>query len=218
MSICENVFGVLANAANLRAYFELQRTGFYPGGGGKLLLEVEGLNNADEIAPLRMTTRGHLRYIEGISAASSRLPGHIIERQTEQAMGLLASAGHKATIEQAVWDSATPGTIVFLRAVFARSVAGFFALGEKSKPAEEVARQAVEQLLAFLASPGVVDSHAADQLVTILGMSGDQSTLVTDRISDHLLTNAHVVEQMTGRKISIDGQVGQTGKVTIEAM
>ena len=42
----------------------------------------------------------------------------------------------------------------------------FFAVGERGKPAERVADEAADQVLAYLAAaPNLVDAHSADQLV-----------------------------------------------------
>jgi len=210
-----DVFGVLASAANLQAYFELHRAGFYPAGGGEMRMEVQGLGSAEGLAGVQLTSRGELKHIDGVSAACQSLPRHIIERQTRQALGMLASAGLRATIEEAAWPAGGPGTVVFLRAVFSRTVAGFFALGQRGKPAEDVAADAVEQLLAFLDSPGAVDRHAADQLITLLALSPSPGRLTTERITDHLLTNAEVIRRMTGRRVDVEGGVEKPGTVSI---
>lgn len=210
-----DVFLPLASAAGLNAYLEMLRAGFYPSGGGEVRMQLRGVGSADNLEPIRLSDRGELRYIEGLSAASYSLAAHIIERQTAQALGQLSRAGHKATIEQAVWETFSPGTVVFLRAVFAKTVAGCFALGQRSKKAEEVADEAVAEMLAFIDSPGVVDAHAADQLLTVAALSPYESRFVTERITDHLRTNAEVIRQLAGRQIDIeDGERG-SGVVTV---
>jgi len=210
-----DVFGVLASAANLQAYFEIERAGFYPAGGGKIKMQVRGTGEPDDLSPLRFSSRGELRYIEGISGRSASLPADIAERQADQVLARLAAAGHKATVEQAAWGSQSPGTVVFVRAVFTRSVAGFFALGEKGKPAYRVADEAVDALLAFLKSDGVVDAHAADQLLTIAALCPAESRFRTERVTSHLLTVADVIRQLTAREVNIDGEMGSPGNVSV---
>lgn len=213
-----DVFGVLASAANLQAYFEMSRAGFYPAGGGEIRMEIRGVESVEHVAPLRFSSRGDLKYIEGISAISSTLGAHILERQTRQVLCQLAKASRQGRIEQVTWDTQSPGTAVFVRVVFSRTVAGFFSPGERGKPAELVADLAVLPLLEFLESPGVIDSHAADQLITIAALAPEESYFLIDRISDHLLSNAAVIRQITGRKITIEGEPGTPGKVTVEAV
>lgn len=213
-----DVFGLLASAANLQIYLEMVRAGFYPRGGGEIHMQVRGIGSPDNVEPLRLGSRGELRYIEGLSAASHSLPGHIIERQTAQVLGRLAAAGRRGTVEQAVWQSDSPGTVVFLRAVFAKTVAGVFALGARGKRAERVADEAVEDLLDFLDSPGVVDAHAADQLITLAALCPAASRFVAERLTDHLKTNADVIRQITGRNITLEPGEDEAATVTVAEM
>ncbi len=211
-----DVFALLASAANLQAYFEMERAGFYPAGGGEVKMQIRGAAGPENLTPLRFSSRGELRYIEGVSAVSGSLPADIGERQAEQVLARLASTGHRATMEQAVLESDSPGTVVFVRAVFARTVAGFSALGKKGKPAHRVADEAVDALLAFLDSPGVVDAHAADQLLPIAALCPDESRFRTERVTSHLLTVADIVRLLTDRKITIDGKINEPAMITVE--
>ena len=210
-----DVFLTLAGAANLHAYAEMIKAGFYPSAGGEIRMQVRGLVSADNVQPLRLTGRGDLRYVEGLSAASYSLAAHIIERQSSQVLARFAAARLKASIEQAVWETFSPGTVVFLRAVFGRSVAGCFALGARAKPAERVADEAAEELLAFIDSAGAVDAHAADQLLAIAALAPAESRYVTERVTDHLQTNADVIQQMTGRQIDIEPGEGTSARVVV---
>jgi len=208
-----DVFAVLASAMNLQAYFEMRRAGFYPAGGGEVTMHLRGVGGAEGVAPLRLASRGALRGIEGLSAVSASLSAHIAERQARAAERPLRRLGCPTTVTQAAWQSDSPGTAVFLRAVFARSVAGFSALGERGKPAERVAKEAVEALEAFLASPGAVDAHAADQLVALAALSDEPSRFIAQSVTHHLGTNLQVVRAMTGREARADEA---TGEVVVE--
>jgi len=212
-----DVFAVLAAPANLQVYFELLRAGFYPAGGGKVKMAIRGVGSRESVAPVHFTERGELRHIDGVSATSSKLPEHIAERQSSQVLAQLAKAGRTGSIEQASWDADCPGTAVFVRAVFARSVAGFCSLGKKGKPAQRVADEAVLPLLEFINSAGVIDARAADQLVTIAALCPGESRFVTDKVTDHLRTNAEIVRQVTGRKVEITDSTDRGACVTIGA-
>ena len=92
-----------------------------------------------------------LKHIDGVSASSEGLPIDIVERQAAQALGQLRKHNLRGALEQARWPTTSPGTCVFLRAVFRRCVAGFSALGRLGLPAEDVADQAIDGLLAYRA-------------------------------------------------------------------
>jgi len=210
-----DVFALLAGAANVQTYAELVRAGFYPTGGGEIRLQVRGMGSAEYVEGVSLVDRGELREIEGLSAASSSLPGHIVERQSSRAVERLEAAGLPTRVERATWQTFSPGTVVFLRAVFTKTVSGAFALGARAKPAERVADEAVDEMLAFLDSPGVVDTHAGDQLLPILALSPHPSRYVVQRSSEHLRTNAAVVRAMTGRQIDLDPRGDASAVVTI---
>jgi RNA 3'-terminal phosphate cyclase (ATP) len=92
----------------------------------------------------------------------------------------------------------------------------FFALGERGKPAEAVANNAVVQVEAFLdAAPPGIDEHSADQILLPLALSPEPSRFPTSCISSHLLTNAAVIQRFLPRRIECDGAPGQPGWVRI---
>ena len=105
--------------------------------------------------------------------------------------------------------------MVFLVAEFEQVRAGFTSLGRKGKPAETVAEEAVEEFLRYYESGAALDQHLADQLILPLALAKGTSSFTTCRITQHLLTNAWIVEQLLGRKVVIDGEQGKAGKVTV---
>jgi len=192
------VFLPALGSIGLRATVELRRRGFYPAGGGEIEAVIEpgqaarGFTPPDHVAG---------RRIIGFSAVS-RLPRSIAERQRRRALERLEARG--LTAEIAVGEDATarsPGTVLFL-AVPGR--AGFSALGRPGLRAEAVADQAVESLLAYLASGAAVDTHLADQLVPILAFAGEPSNFTCPELSSHLETVAWVVEQFLPGCVQFD--------------
>jgi RNA 3'-terminal phosphate cyclase (ATP) len=193
-----HVFLPALDSAGLSATVELRRWGFYPAGGGEIeaLIEpgqaVGGFAPPARIADLR---------IVGLSAVS-RLPRSIAERQRRRALERLEAAGLKAEI--AIEEDATarsPGTLLHL-ALAGR--AGFSALGRPGLRAEAVADQAVEPLLAYLASGAAVDTHLADQLVPFLALAGKPSEFTCPALSGHLETVAWLVEQFVPGRLHLD--------------
>ena len=212
-----DVFAVLASTANCQAYFELDRAGFYPAGGGRLRMAVIGLGGREAVEPIRLTSRGELKYIEGVSAASGKSSADVAERLARHVVVRLAEAEHRPSIEQATLESDSPGSVAFLRAVFSRTVAGTMSLSGSDRFGDVVADDAVDAMLAFIASSGVVDSHAADQLLPLAALCFDESHFVAERVTSHLQTNAAVIEQLTGRVVSIEPDQGQAATVTVAA-
>jgi RNA 3'-terminal phosphate cyclase (ATP) len=190
----------------------LECAGFYPRGGGRVRAAVRP---AHGLRALRITERGALRRIRGVSAVAN-LDDSIAERQRRQALRRLAGCGATLDIELVRLPARSQGTVIVLLAEFERSQCCYTGLGARGKPAERVADEAVDGLAAFLATDGAVDEYLADQLVVPLACAAGVSELRTARVTQHLLTNVDVVRRFIARPITIEGALGQAGVLRIE--
>ena len=190
---------------------ELETAGFYPQGGGRVRTVVQP---AITLSPLRLTNRGPLKRIRGISAVAN-LDLSVAERQKRQALKRLSELSKVIEIEILALASPSKGTLLLLRAEFENSQCCFFGLGARGKPAERVADEAVGELLDFLATDGTVDHYLADQLMLPLALVPGMSELRTSKVTQHLATNAEIVRMFLPVIIKIDGEIGQPGSVRI---
>ena len=88
-------------------------------------------------------------------------------------------------------------------------------MGKKGKRAEEIANEACDECIKFLHSRGVIDMHLADQLVLYMALARGHSTLITERITEHLLTNIWVIEQFLPVTFDIEKE---TGKIEVDGV
>lgn len=130
----------------VQAKVQIEKWGWYPIGGGIVNATVQGRGQAASLAGLDLVERGALMRVRGISATSN-LPKHISLRQEGAVLQQLRSNGVNARIDRVEAPSKGQGTAVFLWAEFENSVAGFTSLGERGKPAEQVAEEATRGLL-----------------------------------------------------------------------
>jgi len=113
------------------------------------------------------------------------------------------------------------GTLLLLQAWFSSPGSPipcgccYYGLGERGKPAERVADEAVDALLAFLITDGTIDHYLADQLLLPLAFADGPSRFRTAQITPHLSTNAWVIGEFTSAHIEIVGVTGQPGWVQI---
>jgi RNA 3'-terminal phosphate cyclase (ATP) len=119
-------------------------------------------------------------------------------------MSLLRQAGLPAAIQPQRVRSVSPGAGIFLVAEYEGSRAGFSALGQLGKPSEQVAEEAVNDLLAFHHSGALLDRHLADQLVLPMALARLPGEFRVEELSPHTLTNLWVVEQFLGRVAEVD--------------
>lgn len=186
-----------------RAEATLGRWGWYPAGEGAITVNLPG--GDQPIRPASVwAERGELVKVSGVAVASS-LPAHIAQRIRNRAANLLDAAGLPHDIRPELARSTSPGAGIFLTAEYRHSRAGFGALGAKGKPSEQVAQEAVDDLLAFHAGGAAIDAHLADQLIVPLALSaGPGLTLPVQVITEHTRTNLWLVEQFLGPVARLD--------------
>jgi RNA 3'-phosphate cyclase len=194
-----------------RGDLALDLAGFFPQGGGRIRAEI---HPSDPRTSLRLTERGDLRRIEGLSAVSN-LPESIAIRQRRQALCKLAGLGCPMEIDITHLPSRRKGTMIILKAVFEESQACYVGLGERGKPAEKVADEAAEALLAFMVTDGAIDEYLADQLLVPLTFASGISEIRTSKVTQHLITNAEVIQAFTTTEIEILGELGEPGLIRI---
>ena len=190
----------------------LRSAGFYPAGGGQVDIKIFP---ARELRPISLLERGSLTCIRGLSGVAN-LGDEIAKRQKHRALQRLYPVCQDTKIKTLQLPSSGKGTFILLKASFSDSGrACFTALGAPGKPSEQVADEAVDDLLAFLESDGCVDPYLADQLLLpLLAIDGD-SAFRTSRITPHLLTQAHVIEQFLPGRITVDGAQDTPGLIQI---
>lgn len=210
----KRVYLPMLTQMGLRAKVNIKKWGWYPLGGGEITLTVEGQGRDARWTNLDLCQRGTLLRIRGLSA-SSNLPKHIRIRQERAALQALRSNGLNARIEVVDAPSKGLGTVVFLWAEFANTVAGFTSLGKRGKPAEHVAEEAALDLLAYVEGDASLDCHLADQLILPLALASGPSQFTTEAVTQHMLTNAWVVNQFLAGQVQIEGEEGQPGLCSI---
>jgi RNA 3'-terminal phosphate cyclase (ATP) len=173
----------------------LDRPGFYPRGGGVVSAYIQPCSTLRGITlPDRPPAR-----ITGVSAVAS-LDAAIGRRQARQVARRLVEHGLECDLVEETWAGG-PCTAVVLRVENDPVPATFVSLGERGKPAERVADQAVDELLAYLDSGAFVDEHSADQIVLPLALAEGPSEYTAQRISLHLTTNIAVIRWFIDRTI-----------------
>ncbi|MFC4406466.1 RNA 3'-terminal phosphate cyclase [Haloarchaeobius iranensis] len=181
----------LARRAGLHAAVEPLRRGFYPEGGGEATLRVA----PGEPRALSLTDRGALEGVRVLSVATDDLAdADVDERQATAATAAVRAAVDAPVRERAVTsvDAPSTGSSVLVVLDYEQSVAGFTALGEPGRPAEDVGEAAAADALDFHDGPGVVDSHTGDQLVLPLAVGGGRVRLPA--ATDHVETNVAVAQ------------------------
>jgi RNA 3'-terminal phosphate cyclase (ATP) len=185
--------------------------GFYPRGGGRLDARIEPADPK----PYVRTSRGTLRKVHGIAGVAN-LRDDVARRMCDRVIARLEPKKLSASIERIHWDSPGQGAALALVAEYEGNVpATFVGLGERGKPSETVADEAIDQLLEFDAvRSAAVDPHSADQILLPLAFAPGRSEFTVSKVTEHLRTNAETIRAFLDRSIKIiepqrDGEPGR---------
>ncbi len=194
---------------------QLLKAGFYPQGGGHISATIRP---ASRLHPLYVEARGALLEITGLSAVAN-LPLEIAKRMKRQALLRLSEELSSREIQPKISTLELPsfnkGAFILLMAKFEQGAACYFSLGELGKPSEKVADEAVDRLLNFFDTPATLDEYLADQLLLPLSLAQNTSQFITPRLTDHLTTNAAVIQKFLEVEMIIEGEQGQPALVRI---
>lgn len=169
----------------LEADVDVHRRGFYPAGGGEVRLRIR----PSSLSALSLTDRGEHVGARVYSVASEDLAdAEVAERQAAAAAEGLGEAGIDLVDRDVTYaEVESTGTALVLTSEYERTLAGFDSLGEKGKPAEDVAGDAVAAALSFHGGVGAVDRYMADQVLVFLGLAGGRVAI--PRTTDHVRTS-----------------------------
>ena len=195
-------------------HVEIERHGFYPAGGGRLVVQimhrVVSDSSMDNISsPFCLLCRGKLAPESVATCIVANLPIKIANREaavlrkSTLATTTLVNADAKLSVISAVVPSSGPGNAVYVSLRFEHVTEVVTVVSERGRSAEDVAREAAQSAEEFLqqlsASP--VSSHLADQLLLPLALLGggsfrtDAATLLSDA---HFSSNMDVIHAFLG--------------------
>lgn len=204
------LFPLLARMG-LEASIDLRKWGWFPKGGGEVQVVVKGNSR---LKGIDLRERGPLLSVKGVAGASS-LPANIPQRIADRANNVLRSAGLPRGVEPVRTSERSTGAGIVLAAIYEHGAAGFTSLGTKGKPSELVANEAADALIAHHLGGYALDAHLPDQLLLAMAFADGPSRMATAAVTRHTLTNAAVIGLFLDRPLTIEGDEGSPGLVTV---
>ncbi len=174
-------------AASLR----MTRAGFFPRGGGELKLNAQPVSFG---TPFEATERGRLKQLR-LFVVTSGLPQTVGERGRDALLKELKGYGVPVRVELRDLPSNGTGAAVVLTAECEQGLGGWTSLGERGKPMERVAAEALREFQDWFAFGASVDTHLADQLVLPAAFVPAVSRWTTHEVTEHLRTVLHITQR-----------------------
>ncbi|AGK60774.1 RNA 3-phosphate cyclase [Archaeoglobus sulfaticallidus PM70-1] len=182
----------------VRCNFEVITRGYYPKGGGEVVVETE--ESSLEGVDFNDFKDTKSKTVYGISHCSN-LPDHVASRQAKSAERFLRKNGFESDIKLEVTKAYSTGSGITLWSGYK----GGSALGEKGKRAENVGQESAMEIAKEMNSKAVFDRHIADQVMVFAALAKGKTSYTTSEITMHQKSNAYVIKQFFGDIIYFDG-------------
>ncbi len=173
--------------------------GFFPKGGGKLVLEIAPCS---ALSPAVASRRGQMRSVTAIIVTAG-LPRTVGERGAAAVRENLGGLAAKLIVETREMTSPGQGAAITLIAECDGGPAGFSAIGERGKLVETVAAEACADFLTWWNTGAVCDEHLADQWVLPMALTQGESVWTTSQATEHLRSVLWLIPQFLPRNISL---------------
>jgi RNA 3'-terminal phosphate cyclase (ATP) len=157
------------------------------------------------LATLTLTERGERvrAYAEAYVAA---LPINIAQRELE-VIGDRLNWSQDQLFVRGLSNDMGPGNAVTITVEYRDVTEVFTGFGERGVRAEAVATGAADEARDYIASTAAVGEHLADQLLLPMAL-GQGGTFTTTVATEHLRSNAQIIETFTSRRVTISDAGG----------
>ncbi len=206
-----NILTSFLHKMGYKTSLRLVKRGFYPAGGG--IVEAF-LKPVKFLKPINSTEFGKIEKVT-IFAYSCLLPRHIVERMCRTAYQMLREHGlenievkKEILYRDSPKCSVSPGCGIMITVKTDKTILASNSLGERGKPAERVAEEAVKDILHEIDRKSGVDKHMADQLIVYMMLAKGESKIYTGSMTMHTYTCIKLAEMFVEEPIfSIDGEI-----------
>lgn len=184
------------------------RPGFYPAGGGELVLEVQG---GHALTPVSLLERGRVQRIEA-RAYVDQLPATIGHRELLVVRDRLKLPRERLRVVEL--EGAGPGNCVVVDVVCDSGTEVVSVLGERGRTSEDVAGDVADSVEAFVDANVPVGEHLADQLLIPMALAGG-GTFKTMTPTEHTRTNIEIVKLFLDVEIDLVETADGTATITV---
>lgn len=181
------VLAPLIERAGAGVNARLERHGFYPVGGGRVVVEVQP---ASDPRPVVLTERGERLGCRATSLVS-KISREVGEREVKVLASRLSLNDDEIEI-RTVHDAPGAGNAALVELQYEHITELFSCIGELGRPAESVARSAADEARAYIASRMPVGPYLADQLMAPLSVLAG-GRYATGPLTNHSRTNMEVL-------------------------
>lgn len=205
------VYLPMLGTLGVKATATLERYGFYPAGGGRVVVEVQPVHKLthrlewlSQPTPVKRT----------LTIVNAHLPSHVVTRETETFLELSGWPPESVDTRVNV-EASCPGNVIMAELEFESHRELFTEIGQPGRPAEVVAGRCAASLEAFLSSGAAVDEYFCDQLLLPLSLAAG-GHFTARCFSKHSQTQAWLIPQFLDVDIEVTPRDDESVEVRVE--
>ncbi|DBA82643.1 TPA: hypothetical protein ACH3X1_006890 [Trebouxia sp. C0004] len=206
---------MLQRLQGVKASIDLQRRGFFPKGGGRLVLSAATLPQGACLPAINLTAQGQVTIIRITAHTAGKVKESVAQRMVEAARQTLKQNVKHIPIEcETVAE--TPDTafgdgtgIVMVAETSTGCLLGASGIGERGVQAEQIANTAANELIEDIYSGACVDQWLQDQLIIFMALAEGESKMFCTEPTLHTRTAMVVAEQLTVAKFAVQKPSGR---------
>ncbi|XP_068096092.1 RNA 3'-terminal phosphate cyclase isoform X1 [Hyperolius riggenbachi] len=200
------VFKPIAEHFGFKLDCDIRRRGYYPRGGGEILVRVSPVKY---LKPINLTDKGSVTKIYGRAFVAGVLPYKMVKDMVSAAVRCIRRELRDLHVNiQGVQEPADKAVgngsgIVIVAETSTGCIFAGSALGKKGVTSDRVGAEAAEILLRNLRHGGCVDEYLQDQLIIFMALADGVSQLKTGPLTLHTQTAIHFAEQLTKASFTV---------------
>lgn len=209
----ERCYLPLLSRMSAHASVSIESHGFYPAGGGRIVMHVEPTSGLGGISLINR--EGEMK--PRVQSLVANIPASIGDRECD-VIRQQTNWSHDALETRVIARSGGPGNVVMIQCGFDNVTELFIGFGKVGVKAEHVARCVLQETLAYLALDIPVGVFLADQLLLPMGLAatnGHASEFRTGPLSQHSLTHINVLQRFLDIQICVTQNDNETVTVRV---
>lgn len=197
------LFAPLLESMDARIRLAIEKPGYYPKGGGAIVIKTEPLKAA--LKPIRLLKKGKVQSIQGVALSSHLKEARVSDRIRSSALEFLNGRGYSAQIDVEYEEKADqPGAAFCLWAETDTGCRfGADLPGRRGVVSEDIGREVAAKLCSYLENDGTVDPFLADQLVLYAGLAQGESEYLLPEVTEHVESNLWLIQTILGASFEL---------------
>lgn len=188
---------------------KLERHGFYPRGGGRIVVDFEPA----PLRPVELIDRGKA-ISNSAEAIISGIPFDIADRELGAMRKVLSDWPDEAFAPRQLPADEGPGNVVLITSRFEHVTEVVSGFGKLGVPAERIGKTAAKRMAGYIASGAFAGPYLQDQLLLPMALARS-GAFTTVKISQHTRTAIDLIKRFTGACLKVAPSAEKTHLISV---